>query len=489
MTWAYAKKDLFYGYKDSEGYRHDVDITETDESGRYTFTMPAADVTVYVTFGPTCKVTAYSDDVPKTAGEYTVRATIAEADPSFTGTATANFTINKKPLTVTANTVSKTYGDNDPELTYEAEGLVGSDQLTGALDRAEGENVGSYAITQGTLAAGGNYDMTFTGAKLTINKKALTVTADAKSKTYGDNGPELTYKAEDLVGSDKLTGALDRAKGENVGSYAITQGTLSAGDNYDMTFTGAKLTISAKPGDAAKPEPAKPANPDYTLLAEFKTSGNKALTISWTKVSDAQGYDVFFRNCDGKGNYPLRQSVGGAITSYTIEGLKKGKCYKGYVMAWKMVNGAKVYIGKASPTVHAIAGGYTKKFSNAKKVTVKAPSVALMIGKTSTIKASLKLVKSGRKLLNHTKKLRYFSSDRNVATVSSAGKIKAVGTGSCTIYAMAINGVVAKVEVTVVDGPMTVSFKKASYSVKKGTVTITVTTANGKQASTTVKVK
>ena len=120
-----------------------------------------------------------------------------------------------------------------------------------------------------------------------------------------------------------------------------------------------------------------------------------------------------------------------------------------------------------------------------------------------------------------------------MATVSSAGKIKAVGTGSCTIYAMAINGVVAKVEVTVVDGPMTVSFKRASYSVKKGkklklsdkikvtpagsagsctwissdpgiatvsakgvvkgvkkgTVTITVTTANGKQASTTVKVK
>ena len=113
--------------------------------------------------------------------------------------------------------------------------------------------------------------------------------------------------------------------------------------------------------------------------------------------------------------------------------------------------------------------------------------------------------------------------------MSSAGKIKAVGKGSCTIYAMAINGVVAKVEVTVVDGPMTVSFKKASYSVKKGkklklsdkikvtpagsagsctwissdpgiaTVSAkgvvkgvkkgTVTTANGKQASTTVKVK
>ena len=56
-----------------------------------------------------------------------------------------------------------------------------------------GENVGSYAIKQGTLSAGSNYALTFVGANLTINARPMTVTADAKSKTYGDADPALTY--------------------------------------------------------------------------------------------------------------------------------------------------------------------------------------------------------------------------------------------------------------------------------------------------------
>ena len=46
-----------------------------------------------------------------------------------------------------------------------------------------GENVGTYAINQGTLSAGSNYALTFVGANLTINARPVTVTADAKSKT------------------------------------------------------------------------------------------------------------------------------------------------------------------------------------------------------------------------------------------------------------------------------------------------------------------
>jgi hypothetical protein len=156
------------------------------------------------------------------------------------------FTINKEALTVTAEAKSKTYGDADPTLTYTASGLVGSDKLTGALTRAAGNDVGTYAIQQGTLAASGNYALTYVGANLTINKKALTVTAAAKSKTYGDADPALTYSVTGLVGTDRLTGALARASGDNVGAYAIQQGTLTAGDNYTLPYVGAKLTVGKK---------------------------------------------------------------------------------------------------------------------------------------------------------------------------------------------------------------------------------------------------
>ncbi|MFZ4767692.1 MAG: MBG domain-containing protein, partial [Roseimicrobium sp.] len=154
--------------------------------------------------------------------------------------------ITPKPATVAAQAQSKTYGDADPALTYTATGLLTGDSLTGELTRAAGENVGAYAIAQGTVTAGANYAITFTGADLTIAAKALAIAAEPKSKTYGDADPALTYTATGLLTGDSFTGALTRAAGENIGAYAIALGTLSAGANYNTSFTGADLVISAK---------------------------------------------------------------------------------------------------------------------------------------------------------------------------------------------------------------------------------------------------
>lgn len=78
------------------------------------------------------------------------------------------------------------------------------------------------------------------------------------------------------------------------------------------------------------------------------------------------------------------------------------------------------------------------------------------------------MVKSGRKPLKIVKALRYYSSDRNVATVSAKGQIKAAGNGSCEIYVIANNGERATVKVTVTDQPTKIAFAKSAYSVKKG---------------------
>src|SRR5213078_3156413 len=162
----------------------------------------------------------------------------------------ANLTIGARAVTVTADAKSKTYGDADPALTYQitAGSLAFGDAFTGALSRATGEAVGSYAIGQNTLALNGNYTLAYVGANLTIGARAVTVTADAKSKTYGDADPGLTYQitSGSLVTGDGFTGALGRAAGENVGSYAIQQGTLALSTNYTLTFVGANLTIGAR---------------------------------------------------------------------------------------------------------------------------------------------------------------------------------------------------------------------------------------------------
>ena len=102
------------------------------------------------------------------------------------------------------------------------------------MARAAGQHVGSYAISQGTLSAGSNYTIVFTsGVTFAITPRNLTVTPNSgQSKVYGASDPTLTYSHGTLYNGDTdwvFTGALARAVGENVGSYAISQAASQPG--------------------------------------------------------------------------------------------------------------------------------------------------------------------------------------------------------------------------------------------------------------------
>ena len=179
------------------------------------------------------------DGAPVDAGNYTAKVTVGGA------TASVDFTIAKKSVTVTAEAKSKTYGKDDPELTYTAEGLVGSDTLSGALTRAAGENVGTYDITQGTLTAGDNYDINFSGAKFKINKAEITITADDKSTQYKSDIAPLTYQVSgDYVEGDELNIELSTTATNTspIGEYDIV--ASYSNDNYDATLVKGKYTIT-----------------------------------------------------------------------------------------------------------------------------------------------------------------------------------------------------------------------------------------------------
>ena len=82
----------------------------------------------------------------------------------------------------------------------------------------------------------------------TVNPRAITVTADVKTKVYGATDPALTYTITtgSLVLGDAITGALTRAAGTDVGTYQIQQGALTTTNNpkYAITFVAADLTIT-----------------------------------------------------------------------------------------------------------------------------------------------------------------------------------------------------------------------------------------------------
>jgi hypothetical protein len=163
----------------------------------------------------------------------------------------ASFAITPATLMVAAaGGQTKVYGTADPaSFTYSVSGLVTGDTLNGGLSRAAGENVGGYAIGQGTLSAGANYVIDYTSASFAITPATLLITAaGGQTKVYGGADPvSFTYTYAGLVNGDLasvISGALGRAAGEDVGNYAITQGTLTAGLNYLIGYIGAEFTIT-----------------------------------------------------------------------------------------------------------------------------------------------------------------------------------------------------------------------------------------------------
>jgi len=162
-------------------------------------------------------------------------------------------TVQRATLTITPNPASMTYGGPVPALTASYSGFVGGDNAT-ALTTAptitttatSASPAGTYPITA-SGAASSNYNIVYNPGTLTINPATLHVTANAQTKKFGTPDPALTYTVTGYVNGDLpsvFTGSLSRAAGENVGSYPITIGSLSAGSNYTITYTGNNLVIT-----------------------------------------------------------------------------------------------------------------------------------------------------------------------------------------------------------------------------------------------------
>ena len=213
-----------------------ISITADTQSKTYGDADPS--LSAQVTSGSIIGSDAPSGSLTRAEGENVGSYSISKAtytygsnyDETFVGN---NLVIGQRPITITADAQSKTYGDTDPSLAAKVTlgTIVGSDEASGSLSRAEGENVGSYLISKATYTYGSNYNETFVGANLVIGQRPITITADAKSKTYGNTDPSLTAQVTTgtIVGSDAASGLLTRAAGENVGSYSISKATYTYG--------------------------------------------------------------------------------------------------------------------------------------------------------------------------------------------------------------------------------------------------------------------
>ena len=190
------------------------------------------------------------------------------------------------PYVVTVANASRMYGDANPvfgvgAIVAQAFDSISGGALLSTLANA-GSNVGSYAIgaAQGSLVSDANLGFTFVAGTLGIVARPLGVVAQAEAKVYGAPDPLLAYTAGALLNGDALSGSLARSGGENVGSHAIHQGTLSAGANYALSFVGNALTIAPAAGGAV-------ASTDATTQSIVAASNSAANTAALGAASRA----------------------------------------------------------------------------------------------------------------------------------------------------------------------------------------------------------
>jgi len=248
-------------------------------------------------------IAAFTDKNAGTAKAVTI------AGYTLGGTDASNYTLSEQPsgltadiipraITITADSKSKIYGDADPGFTAQVTTgtIQGADIVSGSLTRAAGEAFGNYTINKGTYTYGSNYTETFVNANLTIAKRAITITADGKSKAYGSVDPAFTAQVTvgTIQGTDAATGSLTRVAGEAVGTYAINKGTYSYGSNYEETFASANFIITKSAQTITfNALPTKTSiDPDFNLTASASSGLEVTYASSNTAVATISGNTV-----------------------------------------------------------------------------------------------------------------------------------------------------------------------------------------------------
>lgn len=190
------------------------------------------------------------------------------------------------------------------------------------------------------------------------------------------------------------------------------------------------------------------------LMLSSKKTDKNSISLSWNKAAGADSYVIYGAL---SGNHKMTLIGTTKNSSYTVKKtdkkLKKGKYYKFILVALdknkKLITASSII--HAATTGSKKAGNYSSLTLTLKKAGEKKyktlTSVKMKKGKTAKLKVKGKN-KKGTKV-KKILKIRYVSSNPAIATVSSRGKIKAVGTGKCMVYAYSQNGVYKGIKVTV----------------------------------------
>jgi hypothetical protein len=279
-----------------------------------------------------------------------------------------SFTTSKKELTIdgsfTAN--NKTY-DNSTDATIASNNLSLSGVLNGYEDVALTSVVASFAsssvadgITVNISSANitgtdaDNYTLSLSGAPTTtanITKKSLTVTADDKSRDYGEANPGFTITYSGFVGAEdesvlgtNPSSNCEATESSLAGNYDIT---VSGGsdNNYSFNYATGTLTVEAIAPTVTTKEISDIRTTTANGGGDVTSHGGENTTvrgICWSTSTSPTTSD----NCttDGTGTGQFSSNITGLLSDTTY-----------YVRAYATNSVDTIYGGEKSFTTNANA--------------------------------------------------------------------------------------------------------------------------------------
>lgn len=265
-------------------------------------------------------------------GTYAIRQSGASAMNYWFAYEDGTLTVNKAPLTMTANDKSMTYGSKVPTLDARYEGLkngekqpVWNREPTFATTASATSKVGTYPITVSNADAK-NYQLTVNNGTMKVEKAELTVRAENKSRTYGEANPTFTMvytglkNNETVPAWEKAPSIVTTADRQSpVGSYPISvKDGVAVNYNInavDGTLTVNKATLQVTPKNATRKYGEE--NPKFELsYVGLKNNENTpewtespVVTTSATKISPVGEYAIQMASGNAR-NYTLEKKNG-----------------------------------------------------------------------------------------------------------------------------------------------------------------------------------
>jgi len=295
-------------------------------------------------------VTTANGQLTMTSASVAITITSGNGEWTYDGTAHSN-----TEVTITSGELLA--GDR---LVAEAIGIV-----TNVADSGTGNNFiyEDYKIMHGDVDVSDNYAITTVAGTLTINPKAVTVTAQDKAFTYNGTAQSWDkYDVDGLVGGDAITAVVtgsitfpsDSPVANVVSSYNFTTGTA---ENYAVTTVNGQLTMTS----ASVAITITAASEAWTYDGEDHTNSTVTVTSgelfegdeliaeaagSVTDVADtaegnnpvAEGYKIMHGTEDVTANYTITP-VAGTLTinpkAVTVTAQDKEFTYTGTAQSWE----------------------------------------------------------------------------------------------------------------------------------------------------------